>query len=196
VRVARGNLLNALHGTMFRRDRASPQLVPNVDKVVRTSDLHRIRNAHAALAEGLKVESEALVDLDQVTIAFKRQRQAGYGRSHAYLLTQMMALSPSIGSEKLAELLALANLTSLYLMFSTDGPPDDGLASTLAKAATAMTPSASTITAAPLRVHAVTLDRLTQLLRHVPVVFGCNDHGHTWRRSSLAGTPVKGARFS
>ena len=93
MRVARGNLLNALHGTMFRRDRASPQLVPNVHKVVRTSDLHRIRNAHAALAEGLKVESEALVDLDQVTIAFKRQRQAGYGCSHAYLLTEMMALA-------------------------------------------------------------------------------------------------------
>ena len=72
---------------------ATPQLVPNGHKVVRTSDLHRIRNAHAALAEGLKAESEALVDLDQVTIAFKRQRQAGYGCSHAYLLTELMALS-------------------------------------------------------------------------------------------------------
>ena len=72
---------------------ATPQLVPNGHEVVRTSDLHRIRNAHAALAEGLKAESEALVDLDQVTIAFKRQRQAGYGCSHAYLLTEMMALA-------------------------------------------------------------------------------------------------------
>ena len=164
---------------------ATFQLVPNGHKVVRTSDLHRIRNAHAALAEGLKAESEALVDLDQVTIAFERQRQAGYGCSHAYLLTEMMALCPSIGSEKLAELLALANLTSLYSMFSIDGPPDDVLASTLAKAATAMTPSASTITAAPLRVHALTLDRLTQLLRHVPVVFVCNDHGHSGNADHL-----------
>ncbi len=66
---------------------AYPQLVPNGHKVVRTSDLHRIRNAHAALARrGLKAESEALVGLDQViTIAFERQRQAGYGCSHAYL---------------------------------------------------------------------------------------------------------------
>ena len=67
------------------------------------------------MAEGLKAESEALVDLDQVTIAFERQRQAGYGCSHAYLMSEMMALCPSI---KLAELLALANLTSLYSMFN------------------------------------------------------------------------------
>ena len=72
---------------------ATSQLVPNGDKVVRTSDLHRIRNAHAALAEGWKAESEAMVNLDQVRIAFKRQRQAGYGCSHAYLLTEMMALA-------------------------------------------------------------------------------------------------------
>ena len=59
------------------RSGTTPQLVPNGHKVVRTSDLHRIRNAHAALAEGLKAESEGLVDLDQLTNAFKRQRQAG-----------------------------------------------------------------------------------------------------------------------
>ena len=41
---------------------ATPQLVPNGHKFVRTSDLHRIRNARAALTEGLKGESEALVD--------------------------------------------------------------------------------------------------------------------------------------
>ena len=67
---------------------ATSQLVPNGHKVVRTSDLHWIRNAHAALAEGLKAESEALVDLDQVTIAFKRQWQAGYGCSHAHLMSE------------------------------------------------------------------------------------------------------------
>ena len=94
---------------------ATSQLVPNGHKVVRTSDLNWIQNAHAALAEGLKAESEALVDLDQVTIAFKRQWQAGYGCSHAHLMSEMMALCPSI---KLAELLALANLTSLYSMLN------------------------------------------------------------------------------
>ena len=58
------------------------------------------------------------MDLDHVTIEFKRRRPAGYGCSHAYLLTEMMALCPSIGSDMLAELLALANLTSLYSMFN------------------------------------------------------------------------------
>ncbi len=78
------------------------------------------------------------MDLSKLMPLSKKKRDTIFGTSKSYMMTEIIALWPSMGCDKLSELLALANLSSLYAMFSLDGAPNEKMAAALAQAAVAM----------------------------------------------------------
>jgi hypothetical protein len=171
------------------------------EKIVRTRDVNRLKNtkaaAEAALAKQLDLETLCLkyrktLDLETLCLKYRKTRCSlvgDFGAGRKYIMAEIMAVCPSIGNERFAEMCLLFNVLALYSLTenatASDPALDEYERALISELATHLVPSPGVWKEVPLQLLAMTVERAAVTVQEMEAAFLMNDHGHRGGKDHL-----------